>query len=111
MCVNTSSLRIPPQGVLVAWEWMWEEEASSDVSEEDVESREQYNPYIQSDSERSDENVPLTLPTQTHTVTFNCIGSTHDSGAQECLSRASRILREDGNVQIKMEPEPNNQKP
>ena len=93
----------------MAWNWEWEEEASSDL-EEDVDSREQYNPYIRSDSENSDdESISFSLPTQTHTVTFKCIGSTHDNNAQECLSKVSKVLREGGKVQTKMTPEPNNQ--
>ena len=69
ICVNTSTLRLPPQGVLVTWEWYWEEEDSSNESsaEEDIESQEQYNPFLRSNSESSDE---FSLPSQTHTVTF-----------------------------------------
>ena len=78
----------------MAWDWEWgeeREEVGSDVSVEDVESREQYNPCLQSESENSDiESISLSVPAQTHTVTFKCIISTH---AQECPSKASKILR------------------
>ena len=95
----------------MAWEWEWRHEVGSDMSEkEDADSQEQHNPYLHSDAENSDsENVPLSLPTQTHTVTFKCTGSIHDYAAQETLSKASRILRECGTVRIKLAPEPNNQ--
>ena len=112
--MNTSTLKLPPQGVLVAWKWEWEEReesTSSDESsfDEDIESREEYNPYLRSDSESSDDgSTEFSLPSQTHTVTFKCIGSTHDTGAQDCLSKASKILRNNGTVEMKMAPEPNN---
>lgn len=95
----------------MVWEWEWEEDDGSDMSDEDPESQEQWNPYLHSDSEGSDsENISLsTLPTQTHTVTFKCIGSVHDLAAQETLSKMSKILREGGTVQTKIEPEPDNQ--
>ena len=40
--------------------------------------------------------------------TFKCIGSTHDNGAQECLSKVTRILCDNGTVETKVAPEPNN---
>ena len=93
---------LPPQGVLVAWLWDWEEESKNDTTA-DVESREQHNP----ESDKSDnETTQLSLPTRTRTVTFKCVGSTHDPCAQECLSKVSKLLREDKTVEV---PEPNNQ--
>ena len=86
------------------------EEDSSDESsaEEDSERCEQYNPYLHSDSEDSDERNELSLPSSTHTVTFKCIGSTYDPAGQEILSKASKILRDHGTVETTMAPEPNN---
>ena len=96
---------LPPQGVLVAWLWDWEEESKNDTTA-DVESREQHNP----ESDKSDnETTQLSLPTRTRTVTFKCVGSTHDPCAQECLSKVSKLLREDKTVEVKIVPEPNNQ--
>lgn len=58
------------------------------------------------ESEKSDDgNEHFSLPTQTHT-TFKCIGSTYDADAQECLSKASQILHNNGIVEMMMAPEP-----
>ena len=93
----------------MVWEWEWEEDDGSDMSDEDPDSQEQCNPYLHSDSEGSDSESISTLPTQTHTVTFKCIGSVHDCTAQETLSKTSKILREGGTVRTKIKPEPDNQ--
>ena len=111
MSVNLSNFHLPPQGVLVAWLWDWQEESKNDTPA-DVESREQHNPYLQSESEsdKSDnKTTQLSLPTRTHTVTFKCVGSTHDPCAQECLNKVSKLLREGKTVEVKIVPEPNNQ--
>ena len=65
--------------------------------------------YLHSDSDDSQSDVEFSLPTQTHTVTFKCIGSTYDQIAQESLSKASKLLRNGTNVQTKLQPEPTNQ--
>ena len=91
--INISRQKIPPQGVMVVWEWEWTsidgDAESNQQSESEEDSQEQYNPHMQSDTEHSDsdcENVPDTLPTMTHTVTFKCIGSVHDVNKQLVLS-------------------------
>lgn len=68
------------------------------ITPTDVESEDN----SQSDSEFS-------LPTQTHTVTFKCVGSTHDSNAQNVLFKASKLLRDQVEVPTKLQPEPTNQ--
>ena len=112
LSVDLSNFNIPPQGVLVAWLWDWQEECENETHT-DVESREQFNPYLlsESDSDKSDNEATqanLPLPRE-HTVTFKCVGSTHDPSAQECLSKVSKLLREDKSVEVKIVPEPNNQ--
>ena len=66
-------------------------------------NHDQYNLLLQSDPEPSDsdaEDIPDTLPTQTHTVTFKCVGSIHDISRQLVLSRISKILRDGGKVDV-----------
>ena len=46
---------------------------------------------------------------QTHIVTFKCIGTTHHSDAQDALQLAEQIIKEERNVLVKFEPEPDNQ--
>lgn len=112
MCVDISNLKLLPQGVLVVWEWEWEDNNSSESDEstvgENVESIEQFNPNLPSDSESSEDSSTV-VPSQMHTVTFKCVGSTYDADAQECLSKASKILRDGGTAEMKMAQEPNNQ--
>ena len=48
--------------------------------------------YLHSDSDDSQSDVEFSLPTQTHTVTFKCIGSTYDQIAQESLSRPANYF-------------------
>ena len=45
------------------------------------------NPHIQSDTEssESEQELEFQLPSQTHTVPFKCIGTTHNFNAQEVL--------------------------
>ena len=109
--MNITCLKLPPHGITVIWDWEWSEDPGTDGSfeSEDPDSLEQNNPYLHSDSDDSQSDVEFSLPTQTHTVTFKCIGSTYDQIAQESLSKASKLLRNGTNVQTKLQPEPTNQ--
>ena len=114
VCVNTTPLSLPPQGVIVVWEWEWTtiKDIDSSSEEEEVNIRDQYNPFLQSDPEPSDsdaEDIPDTLPTQTHSVTFKCVGSIHDVRRQVVLSRISKTLRDGGKVDMRIHPKPENQ--
>ena len=89
------------------------EESKSD--EEDSESEKNYsdcNPYLHSDEDSQSgdpELLPLnTLPTQTHTVTFKCIGSVHDVTRQEILSDVSQDLRQRHIVEVRVYSEQEN---
>lgn len=116
ICVKTAGLNLTPQGVMLVWEWEWTSYDSSDSEEEeeDIESGEPNNPYLQSDSEHSadettDSEPPPFLPSQTHTVTFKCIGSVHSQDSQMVLSRISKVLCQGGSVSVCVQPEPDNQ--
>ena len=124
MSVNTAKMIMPPQGVFVIWEWEWDDlsitstvDHVSETSFEDSDSH--INPDIKSDSDDVDSETPLAdpellaaasaqLPSKIHTVTFKCIGSTHDPAAQEALATVSKLLRE-GDVPVRLTPEPTNE--
>lgn len=114
MSVKITDLQIPPQGVLVVWEWEWtciDEESNQQSEIEDEYCEEQRNPYLHSDTETADSDVgvPENLPAVTHTVTFKCVGSVHDFKKQLVLSKISRLLMEKKAVEVRIRPEPNNQ--
>ena len=102
---------------MIVWEFEWvtynnESEEDDADSTEDFVSREQHNPYLETDLESdsdSETTIPSFLPTQTHTVTFKCMGSVHDPNSQEVLCKISRIHRDGGDVAVRVEPEPKNQ--
>ena len=98
VCVKTEGLNLLHQGVMLVWEFEWTNDDETSKSEDDIASCEQYNPHFHSDSDlsasemQSIESVPPPspsttniLPTQTHTVTFKCIGSTHSNESQNVL--------------------------
>ena len=113
ICVKTSGLKLVPQGVLVVWEWEWDDDSDTDhVSESSCEDtgHDHQNPYIQTDTESDSEpETPFQLPSQTHIVTFKCIGTTHDFHAQEILRKVSQLLGQGEHVPVKILPEPENQ--
>jgi len=112
--VKTSGLHLVPQGVLVVWEWEWQDDDTdidhiSESSAEDV-GHCHHNPHIQSDPESdSEEETDFQLPSQTHTVTFKCIGTTHDLNSQEVLRSVNTLLGSGEEVPVKIVPEPDNQ--
>ena len=63
-----------------------------------------HNPHIQSDPELSEckQELEFQLPSQTHTVTFKCIGTTHNFNAQEVLRRVSTLLEQGQQVPVKL---------
>jgi hypothetical protein len=63
-----------------------DEDNGSHRANEDPESIEQMNPNVHSDTESIHESDDeMSLPTQIHSVTFKCVGSTYDSNAQDAL--------------------------
>ncbi len=63
---------------------------------------------MMSDSE-SDSDSQSHVPSQTQIVTFKCIGTTHDSHAQDTLREVSKALKDDKDVPVKVVCEPDNQ--
>ena len=111
LCVKTDGLNLVPQGVLIVWEWEWLDTYSSpelSSSSEEDNSRCHYNPHMYSDTESESESE-FVLPSQTHIVTFKCIGTTHHVEAQEALQKASKLLQEGKEVPVKLCREPENQ--
>ena len=113
--MNTTRLNLVPQGLLVVWEWEWQDDDSdgehmSKSSTEDL-GHSHHNPHIQSDTEssESEQELEFQLPSQMHTVTFKCIGTTHNFNAQEVLRRVSTLLEQGEQVPVKIFPEPDNQ--
>ena len=109
---ETKSLMLPPQGVVLVWDWIWDDEGDdidhvSESSISDNEAVDHYNPDMHSDESDCGEGDPDL--TQTHTITFKCIGTTHHSDAQDTLRLAEQLIKEERNVPVKLEPEPDNQ--
>lgn len=79
-------IRFTPCGVLVVWEWEWLDGDTNDhISESSAKdvSHDHHNPHIKADTESdSEQETDFWLLSQTHTVTFKCIGATHDFHAQ-----------------------------
>ncbi len=113
-------MRIHLSGVIIIWEWSWEEltdhtytsDVSSSTGHNAVDANErQRNDYLLSSSD-SDEDIPeapLSSSMKTHIITFKCVGSVHDLNAQEALKQAADLLRKAVTVPLKFVPEPNNQ--
>ena len=96
------------------WAWKWQEE-DSDIDHVSESSGEytcavEGNPYIKTDTESDDlKTNDTTSITPIHTVTFKCIGATHDSQAQHILQQVSKALDEGKVVPVNIFPEPDNQ--
>jgi len=130
--MNTTGLKLPPYGVTVIWEWEWIDHDVTEVSEtmfmDDLEDNPdsdsthctpednpdsdsthctpEDNPdYADSDSTCCTQKDKLE---KEHTVTFKCIGCTHDTVAQDTLRFASQLLDAGTLVPVDIYPEPNN---
>ena len=83
------------------------ESENEESKSEECEKSDEQNPYLLSDedSQNSDSESQLQiLPTQTHTVTFKCIGSVHNQTRQEVLCDISRELRCGRVVEVRVHP-------
>ena len=90
------------------WEWDWEDDNSDlDHVSESSDSDDSYNPYIFSESDEADTSAVETVVMET--VTFKCIGATHDSKGQEMLAKSKILLDQHKHVPVIIEPEPDNQ--
>ena len=91
-CVWTQ-LGLSPQGVMVVWEWEWLDDEIDHISETSSEGIAAINPALESCSEgHSDDECSLNSQSATHTVTFKCIGTTHDAASQQTLQKVSGFL-------------------
>ena len=114
--MKVDGLDLLPQGVMIVWEWEWlplssstSADQSSDSSEDHSARGSHHNPYMYSDtSTESDTESVSGMPSQTHVVTFKCIGTTHHIDAQEALRKASRLLQDGRQVPVELVPEPDN---
>ena len=97
---------MPLQEVIVEWDWEWKdpEEVVTHVSE---------TSYGDGSGERGEEEdsdvTCCSTPDKEHTVTFKCIGTTHDLHAQEVLKCVSEQLHNGNVVPVSIFPEPSNQ--
>ena len=109
--MNISSLKIPPQGVFIIWEWLWQDDIDH-VSETDSEEIRKLSASVSmfgdssDDSKLNEENSPELLPV--HTLTFKCIGCTRDLAYQNVLREVSRKLTVKDIVPVNLFPEPDN---
>ena len=102
----------------IIWEWEWDENGGNDDSDNsdghpDDPTSDHVNHYLHSSAEESDggnDDVDsgFQLPLLTHVVTFKCVGTTHDTHAQEILAKVTMLLQNE-EVPVKITPEPTNQ--
>ena len=80
-CVSTTGMTLPPHGVLIVWEWDWmvEDDHSTNSSDIGFDTEQQINKYLQSDSDTDlEQEVQVPLG-----VTFKCIGAVPISSYSE----------------------------
>lgn len=114
--IDTDSLILLHDFVHVAWEWEWDND-NMDDSTDDVSvignDGDHVNPYLGSDLSEdaysdSEDVTSDEVPYLTHTITFKCIGTTHDRTSQETLAKVAPLLENDKEVPVGVFPEPNN---
>ena len=92
--------------VFVLWNWVWLEDSRSPTPESICDpANNLLSPGISSTSDEDEED---TITEITHTVVFKCIGAHKERQYQETLALASRKLKENSKVQVKLQPEPDN---
>ena len=113
--VNTDGMKFVPEGVIVVWDWVWLEASDNDASEYESQSQDYSNPHLESDDMESsvesdhEQETEISSSPQLHTVTFKCIGTTHDANAQQVLMQVSQQLERGEIVPVMVVPEPDNQ--
>ena len=103
-CVSTTGMILPPQGILIVWEWEWmveDDQHSTDSSDIGFDIDQQVNKYLESDSDVEPE-PNIHPPVGTHTVTFKSIGAVRDAQAQMILSRVRDIMEEGATVPMRI---------
>jgi len=113
--VPTATLNLPPQGVIVIWEWEWlqDEDNITHVSESILSCRSHNsheNNAMDADSDAMDTDSDATncSPMKLSTVTFKCIGCQHDPSAQKILEMVSESLDEEEVVPVNIFSEEDN---
>jgi len=103
-------MSLPPQGVVVVWDWEWLDDKFDYISETSSEGIAAINPSMEScsDADQSSKECSLNSPSATHTVTFKCIGTTHNSVSQQVLQKISDLLHQGDTVPVDIFPEPDN---
>ena len=88
----TTNLNLPPQGVIVIWEWDWFEDDVTHISETTFSHHHSGDELSEGDAESvaDSDSTHCTTPEKLYTVTFKCIGCQHDFHAQETLQAVSR---------------------
>ena len=110
----TSTLNLPPQGVVVIWEWEWQvDDGVIHISDSVPHISERTCSHITSDAtDLSDESKRSSdaecCTEKLYTVTFKCIGCQHDLHAQEALKHVSKSLDKGEVLPVNIFPEENN---
>jgi len=103
-------MSLPPQGVAVVWDWEWLDDEIDYISETSSEGIAAINPSMESrnDADQSSDECSYNSLSATHTVTFKCIDTTHDSVSQHVLQKVSSLLHKGETVPVDIFPEPDN---
>ena len=90
------------------WDWEWRDpEEFSHVSETSF--GDGSLPTSEHGEKEDSDATYCSTPDKEHTITFKCIGTTHDLHAQEVLRCVSQQLHDGNVVPVKIFPEPSNQ--
>lgn len=114
--MNISGLHLLPNSTVgIIWDWIWRaddiDESGSEVthvSETTVGSNDHYNPHMHSESETEEDQSDAETP-MSHTLVFKCIGSQHDSQAQDTLMKVRDLRKSAVEVPVRLLPEPQNE--
>ena len=94
--------------MIVVWDWEWRDpEEFSHVSETSF--GDGSLPTSEHGEKEDFDATYCSTPDKEHTITFKCIGTTHNLHAQEVLRCVSQQLHNGNVVPVKIFPEPSNQ--
>ena len=107
-------LALFPFGVLVVWDWEWV--TTDNSSEEEIESdgRSQCNQHMNTDESETDKSIEneqhttVSVPAETHVVTFKCMGTLFEQTRQSALEKTADLMCKGDSVPVKLVPEPEN---
>ena len=92
--------------MFVLWNWVWLEDSHSPTPGSICDpANNLLSPGISSTSDEDEDTIPEITHT---TVVFKCIDAHKERQYQETLALASRKLKENSKVQVKLQPEPDN---